>query len=156
MARVKPLHKKGSKFDVGNYRPVSILNIISKVLENCVHTQLNSFLKENNMIYEFQSGFRGKYSTDSCLIHLLNHIRDQNSSGLFTGMVMLDLQKAFDTVDHNILCGKLDKMGIASHWFKSYLSDRSQVVALDGNITSNSEPAPRKHLRPPFIHMLCK
>ena len=81
----------------------------------------------------------GKFSTDTCLIHLLDHIRDKNSEGLFTGMVLLDLQKAFDTVDHNILCGKLNNMGIQAHWFQSYLSERSQIVGLDG-ILSDSSP----------------
>ena len=101
-ARVKPLYKKGSQLEVGNYRPVSILSIVSKVLERSVYCQLSDFLQHNYMQYEFQSGFRRKFSTDTCLIHLLDYIRDNNSNGLFTGMIMLDLQKAFDTVDHDI------------------------------------------------------
>ena len=101
MARIKPLYKKNSPLDVGNYRPVSILSIVSKILERSVHTQLSEFLCENNLLFEFQSGFRDRYSTDTCLIHLLDYIRDNNAKGLYTGMVMLDLQKAFDTVDHN-------------------------------------------------------
>ena len=102
-------------------------------------TVFGTFLTDNNLLYEFQPGFRGKFSTDTCLIHLLDHIRDKNSEGLFTGMVLLDLQKAFDTVDHNILCGKLNNMGIQAHWFQSYLSERSQIVGLDG-ILSDSSP----------------
>ncbi|KAL4240342.1 hypothetical protein ACF0H5_001132 [Mactra antiquata] len=80
-------------------------------------------------MYEFQSGFRRSYSTDSCLIHLLDSIRENTAKGSFTGMIMLDLQKAFYTVDHNILFGKLELMGVKSvTWFKSYLSGRKQVV----------------------------
>ena len=122
MARIKPLYKKNSPLDIGNYRPVSILSIVSKILERSVHTQLSEFLCENNLLFEFQSGLRDKYSTDTCLIHLLDYIRDNNAKGLYTGMVMLDLQKAFDTVDHNILCNKLKVLGVhCTEWFRSYL-----------------------------------
>ena len=128
-ARVRPLFKKNSRLDVGNYRPVSILCIASKLLEKAVYTQLESYLKEKNILYDFQSGFRGPFSTDTCLIHLTDYIRNQLSGGNYTGLVLLDLQKAFDTVDHVILCKKLQAMGITSvDWFKSYLNCRTQIV----------------------------
>jgi hypothetical protein len=137
MARVKPLFKKGNSLDVGNYRPVSILCIVSKILEKCVHVQLLKFLNDNHLLYSYQSGFRNKFSTDTCLIHMLDFIRSNNSKGLFTGMVMLDLQKAFDTVDHTILCDKLSVLGVLStEWFKSYLSCRQQQVYVN-NISSD-------------------
>lgn len=137
IARVKPLYKKNSNLDVGNYRPVSILSIVSKILERSIYVQLESYLVENNIIYEYQSGFRSSYSTDTCLIHLLDHIKAKNAKGLYTGMILLDLQKAFDTVDHDILCSKLKLMGIEStDWFKSYLSNRSQIVTV-GSIHSD-------------------
>ena len=72
-ARVKPLHKKNSKLEVGNYRPVSILTAISKILEKAVYIQLESHLTDNNLLYDFQSGFRGAYSTDTWLIHLTEY-----------------------------------------------------------------------------------
>ena len=96
LAKVKPLYKKKS-----------ILSVTSKILEKAVFSQLHSYLVDNNLLFEFQSGFRGAYSTDTCLIHLQDHIRNQISSGLFTGMVLLDIQKAFDSVDHFILCKNL-------------------------------------------------
>jgi hypothetical protein len=136
-ARVIPLYKKNNKTEACNYRPVSILSAVSKILEKAVYIQLEKFLVENDLLYEHQSGFRSSFSTDSCLIHLFDHIKTQSSRGLFTGMVMLDLQKAFDTVNHDILCSKLSVMGVESvEWFRSYLSDRNQVVDIN-NVTSS-------------------
>ena len=79
LAKVKPLYKKNSKKDIGNYRPVSILCIISKILEKSVYTQLEKHLVDNGLLYQFQSGFRSSYSTDTCLIHLFDHIKSQTS-----------------------------------------------------------------------------
>ena len=128
-ARVKPLFKKNERSEVGNYRPVSILSVASKILERAVYVQLESYLRENDILYGFQSGFRGSFSTDTCLTHLTDHIHNQTSCGNFTGMVLIDLQKAFDTVDHVILLKKLEAMGESSvDWFRSYLSGRTQIV----------------------------
>ena len=69
IARVKPLYKKNSNLDVGNYRPVSILSVVSKILEKAIYIQLEAYLVKNN-IYDYQSGFRSSVSTDTCLIHL--------------------------------------------------------------------------------------
>ena len=133
LARVKPLFKKKSRLEVGNYRPVAILSVLSKVLERAVYLQLESYLKENNILYELQSGFRRNFSTDTCLIYLSDYIRSQSALGNYTGMALIDVQKAFDTVDHDILCHKLRSMGVAStEWFKSYLSDRRQLVDTNG------------------------
>ena len=131
-ARVKPLYKKNNRQEVGNYRPVSILNVISKVLERAVYDQLSNYLRSNNVIYDFQSGFRNDHSTDTCLIHLFDLLKTNSSKGNYTGLVFLDLQKAFDTVDHYILCNKLRAMGVKSvEWFYSYLCGRSQIVKID-------------------------
>jgi hypothetical protein len=89
------------------------------------------YLLENELLYEFQSGFRTSYSTDTCLIHLFDHIKSHTVK--YTVMIMLDLQKAFDTVEHEILCNKLKVMGIRStKWFLSYLTDRKQNVSANG------------------------
>ena len=131
-ARVKPLYKKNSPLEVGNYRPVSILSIVSKVVEKGVYKQLINFLQENNLLYNLQSGFRQKYSTDTCLIYLLDYLR---TNGLYTGMITLDLQKTFDTADHDILCSKLKVMGVESvDWFYSYLSQRVQFVSVNNTM----------------------
>ena len=138
LARVKPLYKKNSNLEVGNYRPVSILSIVSKILERAVYVRLEIFLVDNNILYDYQSGFRRSYSTDTCLIHLLDHIKVNNYLGLYTGMILLDLQKAFDTVDHVILCNNLKTMGVdCTDWFLSYLQNRHQIVTA-GKVQSDT------------------
>lgn len=137
-AKVKPLYKKKSRLEVGNYRPVSVLSVPSKIYEKAVFMQLNDYPTDNNLLYQFQSGFRGRYSTDTCLIYLQDYIRDRMSEGKFTGMVLLDIQKAFDSVNHEILIGKLKALGVKSTpWFKSYLANMPQIVNVNGN---NSYP----------------
>ena len=137
-ARVNPLHKKGNRNLVENYRPISILSVVSKVLEKAIYIQFEKYLKDNNLLYCYQSGFRKKHSTDTCLIDLMDYLHKNISEGKYVGMVLLDLQKAFDTVDHDILCNKLKHMGVGCiRWFESYVKDRLHVVTLDG---TNSEP----------------
>ena len=136
-AKVKPLYKKNDKTEVENFRPVSILSTLSKILEKSVYVQLEKYLSDNNILYSYQSGFRKGHSTDTCLINLYDYIHCGLSEGDFVGMVLLDLQKAFDTVNHNILCDKLEILGIGSiEWFSSYLSNRKQFVTVN-NIYSN-------------------
>ena len=92
---------------------LSTLSVVSKILERAVYTQLED--------YNFSNG--------SCLTYLTDYNKTQTSKGLYTGMLMLDLQKAFNTVDHEILCKKLKAIGIKSvDWFRSYLSNRNQTV----------------------------
>ena len=133
-AKVVPLFKKGTKLDVGNYRPVSILNVLSKVLERAIHSQLADYLGKRDILFENQSGFRGGYSTDSSLIGLSDYIKGEMAKGNLIGMVLIDLQKAFDTVDHAILLEKLRAVGVTSvTWFQSYLSGREQCVDVSGS-----------------------
>ena len=105
-------------------------------LVNCAtYDQFCNYLKSNDLIYKLQSGFRDKYSTDTCLIYLTDYIRMQSDSHNYTGMAMLDLQKAFDTVNHEILLNKLQAMGVtvdSVKWFESYLCDRWQSVSANG------------------------
>ena len=137
-ARIKPIFKKGNKNLVENYRPVSILSVVSKILEKAIYIQLEKYLNDNNLLYSQQSGFRSKHSTDTCLIDLMDYLHTNVSKGKYVGMVLLDLQKAFDTVDHVILCDKLNHMGVGcTEWFKSYLNNRQQIVMVDG---VSSEP----------------
>ena len=132
LAKVTPLYKKNDKLDVGNYRPVSVLSVLSKVLEKAVYTQLHKHLNENGLIYQYQSGFRPGHSTETCLIYLTDYIKRHTAQGLYTGMLLLDVQKAFDSVNHHILCDTLYAMGVDPTWFRSYLTGRKQTVSVNG------------------------
>ena len=109
--------------------------VISKIYERLVYNQLYAYLQSENLIYELQSGFRERYSTDSALIYLTDMIRNNMDSGNLAGQIQLDLQKAFDTVNHDILLLKLSAAGIsdsATSWLRSYLTGRGQFVDLSG------------------------
>ena len=93
---------------------------MSKILEKIVHKQLENYLKSEKWLYDYHSGFRNSYSTDSCLTHLTDQIRFDIDKRNYTNMVMIDLQKAFDTVDHDILLNKLKAIGLddlSTSWF---------------------------------------
>ena len=140
-ARVVPLFKKNDRLSVGNYRPVSILNVFSKILEKVVFDQVDTYFKDNHLFYEFQSGFRRGFSTDTCLIYLTDFIKLEIDKGNVVGMVLLDLQKAFDTVNHSILLMKLKACGLGNdicNWFASYLTDRQQLVDVSGIFSSKA------------------
>jgi len=133
IAKLKPLFKKGSKTEPKNYRPISLLPLISKIFEKVVLDQTQNFLNENKVLYNYQSGFRSSRSTAFALSYLNNKILQGFDKGLVTGMILIDLQKAFDTIDHDILLQKLSVLNFSSHsikWFKSYLSDRSFKLVL--------------------------
>ena len=113
IAKLKPLFKRGSKNDPKNYSRISLLPLILKIIEKIIHDQTQNFLDKNNVIYRYQSGFRKFYSTDSCLSYLNNKIATGFESGRFTGMILIDLQKAFDTMNHDILIKKMTFLGFS-------------------------------------------
>ena len=130
-----PLSKKSDKTELGNNRPVSILTIISKVIERVCYDQVESYLGQKKVLYTFQSGVRSRYSTYTCLTHLTDFIKNQ--MGHFVAMVLLDLLK----VDHGILLMKLKALGLSqdvSRWFPSYLSDHQQLVEVSGTLSSHA------------------
>ena len=134
-ARVCPIFKNGNPMHFVQYRPVSVLPVMSKVLEKIMYNRVYSFLQDLKLLYEFQFGFRPKHSTELALMLSVDKIisaLDRNNCVLG---VFLDFSKAFDTIDHNILLQKLDNYGIrgvANDWFGSYLKDRYQYVCYDG------------------------
>ena len=130
-AKITPLYKKGMSTDMDNYRPISVLPVVSKVLERVVHHQLHSFLSEHKLLSPFQCGFRRNHSTEFAAIAFSDCIRRGMDLGLLTGAVFIDLSKAFDSVDHEILISKLESYelkDIELDWFRNYLTDRKQLV----------------------------
>ena len=126
-AKLKPLFKKGSKTEAKNYRPISLLPLISKIIEKVIHDQTINFLDKNKIIYKYQSGFRTNHSTNTCLSYLSNKVVKGFDQGMITGMILIDLQKAFDTIDHGILLQKMEYLGFSTatiKWFESYLANR--------------------------------
>lgn len=132
-AKVTPIHKKGQKDDKNNYRPISILSVLSKVIERHVSNSLCNYLQDNNLIHDQQSGFRKQHSCQTALTKLVDDWLYAIDNGDIVGTVLLDLTKAFDLVNHDILLSKLSMYKFNSNslsWFKSYLNNRSQQVAV--------------------------
>ena len=141
IAKVKPLFKKGSKADRSNYRPISLLPLLSKVFEKVVLDQTEEFLSLNKILYDYQSGFRKNHSTDTCLSFSNDEILKGFDDGLVIGMILIDLQKAFDTINHDILLKKLSIVSFSNHnvkWFQSYLSNRKFMVNLETSLPQGS------------------
>ena len=116
---------------MNNYRPISLLSIFDKIIEKLMHKRLYNFLEINNILYEKQYGFRKKNSTIFSLIEITKRIKESIDNKKFGCGIFIDLSKAFDTVNHDILLKKLDHYGIrgiALNWFESYLKDRLQYL----------------------------
>ncbi|KAI8516342.1 hypothetical protein Bbelb_049230 [Branchiostoma belcheri] len=140
-SNVTPVYKKGDKTDPLNYRPISLLPTVAKVMERLVHNHLYSYLEENNLLHNNQSGFRKGDGTVLQLIRMVNDwarsIDDPDIS--CTAVVFLDVRRAFDTVWHQGLTYKLTRYGVGGpllHWFDSYLTGRQQRVVING-VTSS-------------------
>ena len=138
-AKVIPLFKKGDKNDVNNYRPISLLSTISKPLERHIHCYLISFLGKYNLLHDNQSGFRRHHSCETALCRITNSWLQNINNSKAVGAVFIDLTKAFDLINHEILLHKLKLYGIDDNcalFFKSYLANRTQSVYLCNDISS--------------------
>ena len=131
VAEVIPLYKGNERDLVVNYRPLSLLMTISKVLEKLIYIHLYKYLEKNNILFDSQYGFRTKQSCEHAISELISKLLHSKEDGKKSSVLFLDLSKAFDTLNHSILLGKLDSYGIRGtqlNWFKSYL-DRRKLSA---------------------------
>ena len=140
-ARVTPIFKDGDKTNKSNYRPISVLPVISRLFEKLIFNQLYRYLNQNGLLSENQSGFRELHSTVTCLLKNTDDWYSELDNGHLLGLVFIDLKKAFDTVDHQLLCKKLQHYGVCQRelaWFESYLTNRKQFCRI-GGVDSNTE-----------------
>lgn len=135
---ITPIHKSGDKSLINNYRPISVLTALSKVLERLMNHRLVNFLENNNLLSTTQYGFREAKSTADAVSELTNYVVNNLDKHNKTIAIFLDLKKAFDTVSIPLLINKLEHLGIRDiqlQLFKDYLTNRTQCVKIDNAIS---------------------
>ena len=141
LARVTPIFKSGSTEDRSNYRPISVLPVLSRLFEKLIYDQLYEYLDSNKQLSKDQYGFRNMHLVVSCLLNSTNDWCVNIERGKFIAMIFIDLKKAFDTVDYHILLNKMRNYGIDGlehRWFSSCLNNRRQFCRVNG---VSSDPA---------------
>ena len=141
-AKITPIFKSDDKLLVNNYRPVSLLPVLSKILEKLMHKRIMAFVDKYKILCENQYGFRAEHSTNTAILDMIDNISQKMEQKHYSIGVFLDLSKAFDTIDHKILLEKLNLYGIrgvALEWIASYLSGRTQCVSI-GEVKSSCLP----------------
>ena len=160
LARVVPIHKEGSKTDVSNYRPISLLTSFSKIYEKIMHNRIVEFMDANNSLHEMQYGFRSGRSCEHALLTAKNILLESLNKKQISLLLMIDFSKAFDLVEHDVLLKKLSHYGIrgvALNWLKSYLQNREQFVAVnskDSNKSTMKYGVPQGSILGPLLFLI--
>ena len=160
IAKLKPIYKKDSLTKASNYRPVSLLSLISIVIEKVIQDQTSTFLNSRILLYKQQSGFWKNHCTDYCFSYLNDKILKGSDQGLMTGMILIDLQKAFGSIDHDILLQKLFAIGCSKYsviWFRSYLINGTFLVNLGNPFSqpaSVSSDVPQGSILSPLLFLI--
>lgn len=137
---INPIPKNNNPLDFCDLRPITIIPTLSKVLEKIIQVQIYDYVTVNNIISPLQSGFRKGHSTTTVLTDMLDNILRSLDNGYATVLIFLDFSKAFDTIDHSLLCAKLRYYGFDNtsvNFFESYLNNRSQSVVMDNNCSNS-------------------
>ena len=140
-SRVSPVYKSGARNDPSNYRPISVIPVIAKIFEKIVYDQLYEYLNNYNFLTTCQSGFRSLHSTLTALLEATNSWSVNIDNGLINGVVFIDLKKAFDTIDHNVILKKLRNYGVdlnSLKWFESYLTNRTQKCRVNDHLSKTN------------------
>ena len=138
-ARVTPIFKGSNEWDIGNDRPISVLPCFSNMLRKKMCNRVYKHLNENSLLFKNKFGFQKIHSTEHAIIQLVDQINNSFEKNHFTLRVFIDLSKAFDTIDHEILISKLEKNGVQGNnlqWFRSYLSNWKQFIRYDNLSTA--------------------
>ena len=142
ISKIIPLHKKGDRKCLKNYRPVSLLSVPGMILERIISLQIEEFFEEKKLLGEFQFGFRKNKSTVSELLSMFDTLLEAKEHKKEIVLILYDLSSAFDTVSHKILITKLQLYGFDDHaiqWLKSYLENRKQIVTVSGKLSNTQE-----------------
>jgi len=155
---VVPIFKKGDKINPGNYRPVSLTCVCSKLLEHIVYSHIIfSHLKKYNILCKEQHGFQRNKSCETHLIRTVNEIAENMNMGKQTDVILLDFAKAFYKDPHELLCHKLSHLRINGpliEWIRSFLPDRTQQVIINGGKAWHPQGTTRNSFGPPPVSML--
>ena len=160
LAKVIPIFKKNNRHDPNNYRPISLLSVINKLMEKLMFKRISKFIEKYNILYGYQFGFRKDHSTNLAIMEIHENIINTLEKGSYIAGLYLDLSKAFDTVYHEILLSKLEHYGIRGpplKWFHSYLTNRTQYTLANGtksDVRNINYGVPQGSVLGPFLFLL--
>ena len=134
-SKVVPLYKKNDILNPENYRPISLIPVVSKILERAICDQMMKYLTENNLLHPNQHAYKTKHNTTTAMLQMTDKWTQAIDSGQMAGVCLIDMSAAFDLVDHNLMIEKMSIYGFSEStclWFLNYLSNRRQCVSING------------------------